>query len=169
MLTTTRLLLRPPSIDDFEPYHAAVGTPPSRLGPDAPPSREDSYKRLLSNIACWTVFGFGSFIVVERSSEQLVGSCGVFRMERDVDPPLDGSPEAGWSIASGFQGRGFAYESMSAILDWFDIAVGIRRTVCMIDVGNAASEKLAEKLGYIPIATARYQEIEVINYVRSSG
>lgn len=165
-LETQRLLLRPPLVTDFEAYHAAVGAPPARLGPEAKASGEESYKRLLAGIASWTVFGFGSFNVFERDGDRLVGTCGLFRMERDVDPPLDGSPEAGWGIAPDRHGRGYAFEAMSAALDWFDRTTGIRRTVCMIDVGNVASEKLAAKLGYLAVGPGRYRDADVLQYAR---
>jgi RimJ/RimL family protein N-acetyltransferase len=166
VLETSRLMLRPPVIGDFEAYHAAVGEPPSSAGPDAKPSREDSYKRLLANIACWNLFGYGSFAVIDRETGRLIGGCGLFRMERDVEPPLDGSPEAGWGIDRNFHGRGYAYEAMIAALDWFDQTTGEPRSICMIDDGNLASEKLAAKLRYAPCGPGRYKDVAVTIYAR---
>ena len=165
-IETPRLLLRQPLVTDFEAYHAAVGAPPARLGPEARPSREESYRRLLCGIASWTVFGFGSFVLIERDGDRLVGTCGAFRMERDVDPPLDGSPETGWGVAQDRHNRGYAYEAMTAALDWFDAATGISRTVCMIDVGNIPSERLAAKLGYVAVGPGRYRDADVLQYAR---
>jgi len=166
LLETRRLLLRPLVIDDFEAYHAAVGEPPASAGPDAKPSREDSFKRLLANIACWNLFGFGTFAVIDRGTARLIGGCGLFRMERDVEPPLDGSPEAGWGIDRQFHGQGYAHEAMTAALEWFDRTAGEPRSICMIDDGNLASEKLAAKLGYATCATGRYKDVAVTIYAR---
>ena len=56
---------------------------------------------------------------------------------------------------------------MRTVLAWFDRALGIRRTVCMITPGNTASECLAAKLGYQPIGLSRYRDDEeVMRYAR---
>jgi len=129
VLESARLSLRPHGIDDFEALHALTVAPETRAFLSGQPSREESYKRLLTTIASWHLFGYGTFAVIERASGDYVGNCGLFRLERDLDPPFDGEPEAGWIIARHRWGRGYAGEAMAAALAWFDAALGIRRTV----------------------------------------
>ena len=167
VLESARLRLRPHDIGDFEMLHALSVTPASRRFFPGEPSREDSYKRLLTSIASWHLFGYGTFAVHERASGAHVGNCGLFRLERDLDPPFAGEPEAGWIIAEDRWGGGYAGEAMRTVLAWFDAAVAIRRTVCMITPGNRASERVAAKLGYQPIGPARYRDDEeVMRYAR---
>jgi RimJ/RimL family protein N-acetyltransferase len=166
-LESPRLLLRPHGIDDFEPLHALTVAPAPRAFLSGEPSREESYKRLLTSIASWHLFGYGTFAAIERESGLYVGNCGLFRLERDLDPPFEGEPEAGWIVAQSRWGRGYAGEAMEAALAWFDEAVGIRRTVCMISPGNRASERVAAKLGYEPIGLSRYKGgEELMRYAR---
>jgi RimJ/RimL family protein N-acetyltransferase len=167
LLDSDRLHLRPHTIDDFEAMHGLTVAPAARAFFSGEASREDSYRRLLTSIACWHLFGYGTFAVIERESGDYVGNCGLFRLERDLEPPFDGEPEAGWIIAHDRWGRGYAGEAMSAALAWFDAAHDIRRTVCMISPGNVASEAVAAKLGYEPIGLSLYKgEEEIMRYAR---
>ena len=97
VLESARLRLRAHAIGDFERLHALSVTPGSRRFFPGGPSREDSYKRLLTSIASWHLFGYGTFAVHERASGDYVGNCGLFRLERDLDPPFAGEPEAAGS------------------------------------------------------------------------
>jgi len=166
-LDTERLHLRPHTIEDFDTLHALTAAPETRAFLSGPPSREDSYKRLLTTIASWHLFGYGTFAVIERSGGGYVGNCGLFRLERDLDPPFGGEPEAGWIIAHDRWGRGYAGEAMTAALEWFDASLAHRRTVCMISPGNEASERLAARLGYKAIGLSRYRGTEeIMRYAR---
>ncbi|HWH22328.1 MAG TPA: GNAT family N-acetyltransferase [Allosphingosinicella sp.] len=170
VLETERLRLRPHTIDDFESLHGLTAAPETRQFLSGTPSREESYKRLLTSIANWHVFGYGTFAVIERETDEYVGNCGLFRLERDLDPPFAGEPEAGWIIAPGRWGRGYASEAMEASLDWFDRTSGISRTVCMISPGNAASEAVARRLRYLFTGPSIYKGEEAMNlYAREAA
>jgi RimJ/RimL family protein N-acetyltransferase len=167
LLETARLRLRPHRIEDFEDLHGLTVAPAVRRFFTGEPSREESYKRLLTTIANWHLFGYGTFAVIERESGDYIGNCGLFRLERDLEPPFDGEPEAGWIISEMHWGRGYASEAMTAALDWFDGATGIRKTVAMITPGNEASERVAERLGYKPVGLSRYKGVEeLMRYCR---
>jgi RimJ/RimL family protein N-acetyltransferase len=166
-LESPRLRLRPLRVEDFDLMHALTVAPEARTFLGGEPSREESYKRLLTSIASWHLFGYGTFAVTERETSAYVGNCGLFRLERDLDPPFAGEPEAGWVVAPHCWGRGYAGEAMRTVLAWFDGAIGIRRTVCMISPGNSASERVAAKLGYETIGLSRYKGgEEVMRYAR---
>jgi RimJ/RimL family protein N-acetyltransferase len=75
----------------------------------------------------------------------------VFHSWRDLGPDFDDEPEAGWMLRPDRHGQGFAGEAMAGVLNWFDRAHGPRRVVCMIDLDNDRSLKLAAKLGFAPL------------------
>jgi RimJ/RimL family protein N-acetyltransferase len=166
-IDTERLHLRPAELSDIESFHALTQTDQVRrfLGRD-PPSKEDSFNRLLRNAGCWHLLGWGPFMVLERASAAHVGGCGFFRAARGLGDDFDPFPEAGWVIAEGSWGRGYATEAMAAIINWFESAHGGGRTVCMITCGNDASERTAAKLGYQPIGIAEYKGDTVMRYAR---
>ena len=166
-IDTPRLHLRQWRLDEFEPFHALTesGTMRRFLGRD-PPSREDSLNRMVRNAGCWSLFGWGPFAVVERESGEAVGGCGLFRSLRGLGDDFDPFPEAAWVIAHSRWGRGYATEAMRAILAWFDAEHGGARTVAIVTRGNAASERIAAKLGYAPIGEAEYKGDRVMRYAR---
>ena len=69
-------------------------------------------------------------------------------------------------IARSRWGQGYAGEAMAAALAWFARERGGGRTVCMITRGNAASERLAERLGYRRFREAEFKGDEVGLYER---
>ena len=89
---------------------------------------------------------------------------GVFRSHRGfgTELGLDDVPEAGWIIHPGHWGQGIAREAMEAALAWFDQTHGSQRIACMIEVGHAASEVLAAKLGFVEYARHQPEEGETV-------
>jgi RimJ/RimL family protein N-acetyltransferase len=168
VIESARLRLRPLALGDFEAVHALTLSDEMRRHLAHQPSREDSYRRLLASIGCWHLFGYGIFAALERDGGALVGTCGLFRMVRDLDSPWEDAPEAGWIIAQDRWRRGYAGEAMTAALDWFDGATGIARTLAMIGVGNTASEIVAARLGYVFTRADRHRGDPVNLYAREA-
>lgn len=168
MIETERLRLRPHVLDDFDQFHALTADEGMRRFLSGEPSRENSYRRLLANQGCWSWLGYGTFAIEERETGDYVGNCGVFRMARDL-PGFDEHPEAGWIVAASRWGRGYAGEAMRAAQAWFDDRFGPVTTVCMIVPGNAASERLAGRLGYRPLRRDHHMGVEVQLYMREPG
>lgn len=59
----------------------------------------------------------------------------------------DGLADFGWALHQSFQGRGFAYEASSALLQHAFGELLLNRVIARIDVRNEESIRLAEKLG----------------------
>ena len=167
MIDTERLHLRPHRLDDLDHLYRLTAPDEMRtyLGPN-PPSRAESFDRLLRVAGGFALFGYSTMAVIERGSGDYVGNCGLFRVDRELGPDFDGFPEAGWVIARSRWGQGYAGEAMAAALAWFARERGGGRTVCMITRGNAASERLAERLGYRRFREAEFKGDEVGLYER---
>jgi RimJ/RimL family protein N-acetyltransferase len=159
MLTTERLVLRRPALEDFEgmlEVWSASPAPPVRR------SREEVWARLLRFIGHWQVFGYGPFILLDRATGATVGEAGFLRFERGLGPGCDGAAEATWTLIAGRRGEGLAGEAMAAIAGWFDAAAGIERTIAMIAGDNHPSLKLADRLGYREWRAAVYSQTPVL-------
>ncbi|WP_343526135.1 GNAT family N-acetyltransferase [Sphingomonas sp.] len=146
-LTTERLTLRGHHPDDLDAL-AAMWADPAVYGMigGKPRPREDVWIRLLRSIGCWTVFGYGAWVVCDRASGAVLGDIGLLESQRTITPPLT-VPEVGWTLVPAAHGKGYAGEAMRAVLEWAD-GHGVGRTCCIIDPANTASIRLAEKLGY---------------------
>jgi RimJ/RimL family protein N-acetyltransferase len=150
VIRTERLLLRPQQASDLEGLVELIASEETRkhLG-SAKAEPAQQFERLLRNAGSWRLYGYGAFAVRRQDDPELIGSCGVFHSWRGFGEGMDDVPEAGWIIRSDACGQGVASEAMEAIFRWFDTKFGPRRVACMIEMGNAASERLAKKLGFI--------------------
>ena len=156
-LITERLTLTPVGPGDLDDLVALWGDPDfaTAIFP-APLSSEDVWFRLLRDIGHWEALGYGNWAIRETATRDYVGSVGVLDYRRILDPAFD-APELGWGVAPRFQGKGLAFEAVSAALAWCDDTLNAPRTVCMISPDNAASHRLAARVGYRPYAEADYK------------
>lgn len=150
VLTTERFELRPPAVGDLAGLIELIAPDEMRrfLGP-ATPDVKSQGERLLRNAGSWALYGYGTFIVRRPGEAQIIGTCGIFHSWRGFAQGMDDVPEAGWIIRHDAWGQGVAGEVMRAVFDWFDKTHGARRVACMIEDGNAASERVAAKLGFV--------------------
>jgi RimJ/RimL family protein N-acetyltransferase len=139
-----------------------------------PLTEEEVWHRLLRYSGSWSLLGMGYWVVREKATGVFFGEVGLSDLCRDISPSLGKIPEAGWVLSSESHGRGFATESVLAILDW---AVSQRgdeyfdawRTVCIISRTNSASVGVAAKCGYKEIDRRQYREQEAVVLERTRG
>jgi len=168
ILITDRLTLTPVQASDFPDLCALWGDPVfARSIFPAPLSSEDVWFRLLRDIGHWEVKGHGNWSIRETATGDYVGSVGVLDYRRILDPAFD-APELGWGVAPRFQGKGIAFEAVSAALAWCDDALNASRTVCMISPDNAPSHALAARAGYTPYIETTYKGFPVVLLERIS-
>ena len=99
------------------------------------------------------------------NSGEYVGSVGVLDFHRVLEPAFD-APELGWGVHPRHQGKGLAFEALSAALSWCDDALNAPRTVCMISPDNDPSIALARRAGYAPYIETTYKGEPVILFER---
>jgi len=169
ILVTERLTLTPMQASDLPDLTALWGDPifATAIFPAAL-SSEDVWFRLLRDIGHWEVHGYGNWAMRENATGAYVGSVGVLNYRRILEPAFD-APELGWGVAPRFQGKGMAFEALSAALAWCDEALNARRTVCMISPDNASSHALARRAGYVPYVETTYKDAPVVLLERSAA
>jgi RimJ/RimL family protein N-acetyltransferase len=166
-LMTERLILRSHRMDDFEEY-ALFWTQQDlvRYIGGETSTREQAWSRLLRYAGMWHHLGFGFFAVEERHSGRFVGEVGFLDLHRDMNPTTEGTLEAGWGITPSRQGKGYATEAVSAAIAWADDKFSGRRMTCIIDPENAASLRVAEKVGFGRIGEAFYKDKSHVMFER---
>lgn len=112
----------------------------------------DAFTRLLRNAGSWALWGYGTFMVRLKGQDRIIANCGIFRSHRGFGAAqgMDNVPEAGWIIHRDHWGQGIAREAMAAALEWFDATQGAQRIACMIEQGHTVSDRLAQRLGFVP-------------------
>jgi RimJ/RimL family protein N-acetyltransferase len=124
----------------------------------APPDPAQQLARIRAH---WDEHGFGQLAVEERASGRVVGRSGssYHRLwPQDV--------EVGWGIDPAAWGRGYATEAGAAAIGHAFDVVGVDRVVSIVHPENAASIRVAEKLGERPLATLPWDDtgIELVVY-----
>jgi RimJ/RimL family protein N-acetyltransferase len=144
VLETERLILRPPSGDDFDPWFEMMSdeTAARFIGGTTP--RSVAWRQVCSMAGSWALLGYGMFSVVEKASGLWVGRIGPWT---PADWP---GTEVGWGLHPRAWGKGYATEAATAAIDWAFDHLGWTEVIHCIDPENLPSARVAERLGSTP-------------------
>lgn len=164
---TERLMLRPIIIEDLPDYSAMLADPDAFTYSDrGPMGPDEAFTRLCRQVGHWTLFDYGVFAVTEKRSGRFIGEVGFGNYNRGIGKDFDGKPEACWTIAKPYQGRGYAQEAARAALDFTEDRLIATRTVAMVHHENLASIHIARKLGYRAYDERIYRGFRAILFAR---
>jgi [ribosomal protein S5]-alanine N-acetyltransferase len=109
-------------------------------------------ERYLENgpLASYQLNGFGFWAVVEKSSGEIIGMCGLVKR-----PSLD-YVDLGYAFLPGYTGQGYAFEAGQACTLAAQRDFALPRLLAIVNPGNMASRRLLEKLAF---AFARMQTV----------
>ncbi|MCM2473769.1 GNAT family N-acetyltransferase [Rhizobium sp. CG5] len=157
VLETERLRMRGHGVQDFEASARMwADERVVRFITRKPSSKSESWSRLLRYIGHWQALSFGYWVVEDRRTGAFLGEVGFGDFKRDMVPPLNGIPEAGWALVPEVHGRGIATEAVTAALQWADRNLAGSHTVCLFDPEHKVSRRVAEKVGFVRKADAVY-------------
>lgn len=170
VIETERFRLRGAELRDFNAYAAmwADDRTTAFIGGGRGRTRQEAWYRFLGQPGLWATLSYGYWVFAERASDGLIGCGGFASWERGI-AELDGVPEAGWAIAPDWWGKGAASEVMAAALGWADASLDATETRCIIDHGNAASMRVAERLGYARLGDVAFGEDTTTLWRRQRG
>ena len=142
-LETERLLLRMwREDDDFEAYAKICADPEvMRFLGGKVLNRMDAWRNMATMIGHWHLRGYGHWAVVEKASRRFIGRIGFMNPE--------GWPgfELGWTLARHAQGKGYATEGARRALEYAFTEMDRDHVISLINPLNAASIRVAERLG----------------------
>jgi len=141
---TERLLVRELSVSDASFILELVNSPSwlKFIGDRGVKNLDDAKSYLKKGpLKSYDDHGFGLYWVGLRESNTPIGMCGVIKR---VDFE---SPDIGFAFLPKYEGKGFGYESASAILDYCKTEFHLKRILGITLEANTASVRLLEKLG----------------------
>jgi len=157
-LTTERLVLRPPTLDDLPVWHAIYldaeevwyGAPRSSL--------VENREKLTRQVEHFEQHGFGMCAVDLAASGETIGSAGLQHLE--------GGPEieVGYRFLKAHWGQGYATESARASIAYGFDEVGLERIVAVALETNVASRRVLEKCGLNEIGLTQVYGLEHVKY-----
>jgi RimJ/RimL family protein N-acetyltransferase len=139
-LQTQRLTLREYRAADFEVFADHLADPES-MARSGLVDRETAWRIFAAQAGLWLLQGAGWWAVEARQSGQLVGNVGAFF--RGASTVM----EIGFNTYRAFWGQGFATEAAEAVLNHAFEVRGEPKIQALIAPGNAASLKVAQRLG----------------------
>lgn len=138
-LTTARLVLRPATMADFPAYRDFVTSDRARFM-GGPHKAAVAWDWFCNDTAQWVLLDMGALIVTHQG--RAVGQVAL------CHGPNFPEPELGWFLFDAAdEGQGFATEAATALRDWALGERGLASVVSYVDGRNAASIRLAERLG----------------------
>ena len=144
-LTTDRLTIRQLTPADA-PFMLALLNSPLWLrfiGDRNVHTHEDAVRYLETGaMHSYQQYGFGAYRVSLRDTDETIGTCGLHR--RDTLPDID----LGFAFLPGYEGKGYGYESASAVLTHAANDLKLTRLTAFCNPENQASIALIEKLGF---------------------
>jgi RimJ/RimL family protein N-acetyltransferase len=152
---TERLMLRLPRSDDLDAY-AELNADPEvvRYIGGATKNRAETAEAIELGLRHWDEHGVGPFSVIRKEDGRVLGHVGFLIWDTDtwqnamyqrLGPSIE--TEIGWTLARAHWGQGYATEAAGAVRDLALGELGLRRVVSLIQRGNTASVRVAEKIG----------------------
>lgn len=147
-LETARLRLEPVSGGHAAALHQAVIDSRPELLQWMPwaraPNLEGGRDAAARGEAAWRDGREFHFVVVERSTDEVLGVAGLNREG-------ESAAELHYWIRSGHTGLGFATEAGRALIKWAPGELGVSRLTLWAGRENRASRRVAEKLGFVHV------------------
>ena len=170
-LTTARLTLRPLTLRDGHALHHILQQKEVLRyfpRPDPPPrERVDQFIR--DQLRRWRRDGFGLWAVELRDRPGLIGWAGLQKLP--LMPKTQGAVaewqevEVGYLLRSAYWGQGLATEAALASLHYGFETLKLPRIVAIVHRDNAASQRVAQKLGMHCDGEAVYWGMPALHYV----
>lgn len=157
---TPRLLLRGWGVADLD-AHAEMSADPEvmrYLGEGGVLNRGQSWGEIAMHIGHWALRGYGQWALERKADGASIGRAGLWY------PPGWPGVEVGWKLARGAWGHGYATEAGEAAIDWAWPNVDVDELISVIQPDNAASIRVAERLGMRELRRSTLRGQDVVIY-----
>ena len=144
---TERLILRDWDDADEQRFYAVMNTPAVMRhlgGTQSPQQWGAAFERIRGFTRDW---GHTFWLLEEKASGDLLGFCGLKRVNAPGAGDLTGTPEIGWRLRESAWGKGIAKEAAIASLDLGFSRFGYDHVIALTIPPNAESQGLMKRLG----------------------
>lgn len=148
ILESPRLLFRDHEPADLDAYCALEADPEVRryVG-GAPRTREAAEQRFRNRHQRNSSSRLGLHAAILKLEARYIGYCGVYP-HFGPSGPIEGEGTLGFTFARDVWGQGLATEAGRAFVRFGFGELGLRRIVSTVQIGNGASIRVLEKLGF---------------------
>ncbi len=143
VLQTERMVLRRMEMADVDDLMGIFSDPMAMRYYPGTKSRQEAEEWVRRILGSYRDYGFGLWVAVLENSGEFAGQCGLTVQEVEGKDEV----EIGYLFLRKFWGRGLATEAARAARDHGFHTLGYERLVSLIDPGNLASRRVAERVG----------------------
>ncbi|HVE57462.1 MAG TPA: GNAT family N-acetyltransferase [Pyrinomonadaceae bacterium] len=159
MLETARLILRPFNKNDVDSVFAMRSSADVMRFIREPQTRRDEAESWINLISSrWETEKIGFCAVIEKSSNQFIGWCGLWRLKETDEI------EVGYALVKDFRGKGCASEAAEAFLTYGFEELDLKEIVAVARPENRASWRVMERLGMTYDYTGKFYERDLVHY-----
>ncbi len=142
ILETERLLLKEQEESEIETlYEILKETEGQRLSMKTSENREELEKLFSYGTCVYSFFEYGYWVIISKETGKLIGRAGF----------LEGSypPEIGYVIEHSQWGKGYATETVKALLQYASEEIACECILARVSKKNVVSAHIAEKCGFV--------------------
>jgi len=165
-LHTTRLLIRHFRADDWRDLHRLQGDPQATAFIGGTWTEQKCREMVARSVAAYPSNLWEWWAVADRQTDRVLGACWLGPLNRRWCEALGWGEEIelGYRYAREHWGKGYATEAARAMLGRGFDDLGLRRIVAIVDVRNAASERVLQKLGMRPAEIGAHDGVTIRGY-----
>ena len=146
---TERLILRDWEVEDEARFYDIMNTPvvmENLGGLQTPEEWHEAFVRISGFTRDW---GHTFWIIEDKESGEMLGFCGLKRVNAPGAGGLTGTPEIGWRLRESAWGQGIAKEAAIASLDLAFGEFGYETVIAITVAANVPSQGLMIRLGMV--------------------
>ncbi len=149
VLETERLLFRDHRPEDLEQFCLLEADPYVRRFVGGKPRTREAAERMFrrglrkrgaSRLRLWAT--------ILKENGRYIGHCGIYPHFRPGRPPVPNEGALGFTLAREYWNRGLGTEAARAFVKFGFNELRLRRIVASVEVGNTASVRILERLGF---------------------
>lgn len=144
ILETPRLYLRHYINEDIHALYPMFSDPETMRFYPSHFSYQQTQQWIQRNIERYDRDGYGLWAVCLKDTDECIGDCGLIKQHVNGTTEV----EVGYHISKEHWSKGYATEAALACKEYGLYQVGLFRLISIIDPGNIASIRVAEKIGF---------------------
>ncbi|MDQ2998838.1 MAG: GNAT family N-acetyltransferase [Chloroflexota bacterium] len=159
VLETNRFLLRAATLDDVADIFRVMSDPQVTryFGTLPMTTPAQAQERVQAIEQAFHEQNGVRWVIVNRASRQLIGSCGFWRLIK-----LHDRSEIGYELAPDWWGRGVMTEAVGAMLQFGFTRMRLHTVEAQIHPANSGSRRVLEKLGFVQEGYFRENFFDVV-------
>lgn len=161
-IETSRLLVKPPSENDFEAHYGLLSDPEvMRYIGKGIRTREEARENLEKHINHFNKHGFALGFVYEKQTGLFVGRAGLVYLEMKDDQP---AIEIGYALHQRFWNQGYGTELVKGCIRWGFQHLSVKQLLAVMHPDNERSRRVLERAGMRYWGRKQCYQTEVAQY-----